>query len=231
MAAAFLQREPRRGRARHGSHGAAPPLRRRRALRGRAPARQRARPHRPPALAARRRWRKRTASRSSSIRTTTTCTGVRVPGERGRRPARRRRSTTTTSRTTTWDAVWESAVTRGRPGLDGGDARSRSRSCASRPRPGHTWGVNARRVVHRKNESLLAGARAEERERARLAHGPPRRASRGIRAGPAPGAAALRLGARRSTSSPRGAGNPFNDGSRTFGGRGPRPQVRPRHAT
>ena len=52
----------------------------------------------------------------------------------------------------TWDAVWESAVT-----VDGEGWSVEMRIPFSQLRfpttPGHAWGVNARRVVHRKNES------------------------------------------------------------------------------
>jgi hypothetical protein len=51
----------------------------------------------------------------------------------------------------TWDAVWESAV-----GIDGDGWTVEMRVPFSQLRfpaaPGHTWGVNARRLVHRKNE-------------------------------------------------------------------------------
>ena len=52
----------------------------------------------------------------------------------------------------TWDAVWESAVTRRRGRLDRRDAGA-ALAAALPDDAGHAWGVNARRVVHRKNES------------------------------------------------------------------------------
>jgi hypothetical protein len=117
----------------------------------------------------------------------------------------------------TWDAVWESAVR-----VDGGGWTVEIRVPLSQLRfptaPGHAWGVNARRVVHRKNESswlalvpknesglasrmaLLEGL--DEVEPGRHLELLPYVSGRAEYVEPLPG------------------GDPWNDGSRVFGGAG-----------
>ena len=74
---------------------------------------------------------------------------------------------------------------------------------------------------------LVARPRAEERERPRLAHGGASRASTGSSpGGTSSSCPTCRAGP--STSSPPTAGDPWNDGSRLFGGRRARLQVRAR---
>lgn len=116
-----------------------------------------------------------------------------------------------------WDAVWDSAVTR-----DAGGWVVEMRIPFSQLRfpstPRHVWGVNARRVVHRKQEAswLALVPRNESGLASRMAH------LHGIE-GIAP-ARHLELlpyaSARMEYVAPARAGNPFNDGSRPFGGVG-----------
>ncbi len=116
-----------------------------------------------------------------------------------------------------WDAVWESAVT-----VDGEGWLVEMRIPLSQlrfPKAGsHTWGVNARRVVHRKSESswLALVRRNENGLASRMAH------LEGI-AGIAP-ARHLELlpyaSARTEHVAPARPGNPFNDGSRSFAAAG-----------
>ena len=117
----------------------------------------------------------------------------------------------------TWDAVWESAVT-----LDAEGWVLEMRIPLSQLRfpkaDSHTWGVNARRVVHRKSESswLALVPRKENGLASRMAH------LEGI-TGIAP-ARHLELlpyvSARTEHIAPARPGNPFNDGSRLFGATG-----------
>jgi hypothetical protein len=117
----------------------------------------------------------------------------------------------------TWDAVWESAVA-----VDGDGWVVEMRIPLSQlrfpVREAHTWGLNARRVVHRKNEvSWLALVRKTESGLvSRMAH------LVGI-AGIAPRRPLELLpyaSAREEYVAPPRAGNPFNDGSRTLAGAG-----------
>ena len=85
--------------------------------------------------------------------------------------------------------------------------------------PGHAWGVNARRVVYRKNESswLVLVPKNESGLASRMAR------ARGDRRRSSPGATSSCCPTSRaapSTSSPPRAGDPWNDGSRYFGGAG-----------
>ena len=224
----FLQREPARARRRP-SHRAAPPLRRRRALRGRRASTTAS----PAASSASSRgatsWRRRTASRSSSIPHHDHLTGVEFQ---------------VSAAGVQRDAVTLRRQLRGRRlgrGLGvGGDASTREGwtvemripfsqlrfPAAARPHLGR------QRAAHRapQERGLLARPRAEERERAGLAHGPPR----GHRAASPPaGTSSCCPTPRRarSTSRPRAPGNPFNDGSRTFGGAGLDLKYGAHHAT
>ena len=116
-----------------------------------------------------------------------------------------------------WDAVWESAVTVDAQGwvVEMRIPFSQLRFPAT-ARP--TWGVNARRVVRRKSEvSWLALVPSSESGLAsRMAH---LEGLRGI-----PPARHLELlpyaSVREEHIAPPRAGNPFNDGSRPFGGAG-----------
>ena len=117
----------------------------------------------------------------------------------------------------TWDAVWESAVS-----VDGGGWSVEMRVPFSQLRfpttPGHAWGVNARRVVHRKNESswLELVPKNESGLASRMA------GLEGIE-GIQPGRHLELLpyvSGRAEYVAPSSAGDPFNDGSRVFGGAG-----------
>jgi hypothetical protein len=117
----------------------------------------------------------------------------------------------------TWDAVWESAV-----GVDDGGWSVEMRVPFSQLRfpttPGHAWGVNARRVVHRKNESswLELVPKNESGLASRMA------GLEGIE-GIEPGRHLELLpyvSARAEFVDPPSAADPFNDGSRYFGGAG-----------
>ena len=117
----------------------------------------------------------------------------------------------------TWDAVWESAVT-----IDAGGWTVEMRIPFSQLRfpeaPRHTWGVNARRVVRSKNEEswLALVPKNENGLASRMAH------LEGI-LGIAPGRH-LELvpyaSMRAEYMEPAQPGNPWNDGSRLFGGAG-----------
>jgi hypothetical protein len=116
-----------------------------------------------------------------------------------------------------WDAVWESAVA-----TDGDGWTVEMRIPFSQLRfpsaASHTWGINARRILHRKNEvSWLALVPKNESGLAsRMAH------LVGIE-GIAPGKHLELLpyaSAREEYIAPLRAGDPFNDGSRAFGGAG-----------
>jgi hypothetical protein len=117
----------------------------------------------------------------------------------------------------TWDAVWESAVT-----VDGGGWTVEMRVPFSQLRfpttPGHTWGVNARRFVHRKNEEtwLELVPKNETGLASRMAH------LEGI-ADVKPGKHIELLpyvSGRAEYIAPDRPGDPFNDGSRFFGDAG-----------
>jgi hypothetical protein len=117
----------------------------------------------------------------------------------------------------TWDAVWDSAVAVDAEGwtLEMRLPLSQLRFAAA---PVHTWGINARRVVHRKNEEswLALVPKNESGLASRMAH------LEGI-AGIAPGRHLELLpyaSAREEYVAPGRSGNPFNDGSRTLGGAG-----------
>ena len=124
-----------------------------------------------------------------------------------------------------WDAVWESAVT-----VDGEGWTVEMRIPFSQLRfpaaASHTWGINARRIVQRKNEvSWLA---LVPRTRAAWPRAWPtwRASTASPRA--APGAAALRVGA-RGVHRARAGRQPLQRRLARVRRRGPRPQVRPRH--
>jgi len=117
----------------------------------------------------------------------------------------------------TWDAVWESAVTRDEQGwaLEIRVPFSQLRFPSAF---GHAWGLNARRVVHRKNESswLALVPKNESGLVSRTAH--------------LEGIAEIRPGrhlellpyasARAEYVEPPVSGDPWNDGSRYAGGAG-----------
>jgi hypothetical protein len=117
----------------------------------------------------------------------------------------------------TWDAVWESAVT-----IDDGGWSVEMRIPFSQLRfataPGLTWGINARRVVQRKNETswLALWPKNESGLASRMAH------LEGIE-GILPGKHLELLpyaSARAEYVAPGQPGDPFNDGSRAFAGAG-----------
>jgi hypothetical protein len=117
----------------------------------------------------------------------------------------------------TWDAVWESAVT-----VDDAGWTVEMRIPFSQLRfptaPGHAWGVNARRIVYRKNESswLVLVPKNENGLASRMAGLP------GIE-GIEPGRHLELLpyvSGRVEYVAPARPGDPFNDGSRVFGGAG-----------
>jgi hypothetical protein len=116
-----------------------------------------------------------------------------------------------------WDAVWESAVA-----VDSGGWTVEMRIPFSQLRfpsaPRHTWGINARRIVQRKNEAswLALVPKNESGLASRMAH------LTGIE-----GIARVKhlellpyASAREEYIAPARAGDPFNDGSRAFGGAG-----------
>jgi hypothetical protein len=117
----------------------------------------------------------------------------------------------------TWDAVWESAVTRDESGwwleIRLPLSQLRFPSLA-----GHVWGVNARRVVHRKNETawLALVPKNEGGLVSRMAH------LEGI-AEVRPGRHLELLPYARAQAEyvePRAGGDPWNDGSRYSAGAG-----------
>ena len=117
----------------------------------------------------------------------------------------------------TWDAVWESAVS-----VDGSGWTVEMRVPFSQLRfpttPGHAWGVNARRVVYRKNESswLVLVPKNESGLASRMT------GLLGIE-GIEPGRHLELLpyvSGRAEYVAPATAGDPWNDGSRFFGGAG-----------
>ena len=117
----------------------------------------------------------------------------------------------------TWDAVWVSAVTVTDEGwtVEMRIPFSQLRFSAADT---HTWGVNARRVVHRKNEEswLELVPKNESGLASRMAH------LEGIE-GTFPGTHLELLpyaSARAEYVAPERPGDPFNDGSRVFGGAG-----------
>ncbi len=117
----------------------------------------------------------------------------------------------------TWDAVWESAVT-----VDDEGWTVEMRIPFSQLRfpatPGHAWGINARRFVYRKTEEtwLELVPKNESGVASRMAH------LEEI-ADVAPGKHVELLpyvSGRAEYIAPESAGDPFNDGSRLFGGAG-----------
>jgi hypothetical protein len=117
----------------------------------------------------------------------------------------------------TWDAVWSSTVA-----VDEGGWTVEMRIPFSQLRfpttPGHAWGVNARRVIHRKNEEawLALVPKNETGLASRMAH------LEGI-ANVAPGKHVELLpyvSGRAEYIAPEDAADPFNDGSRYFGSAG-----------
>jgi hypothetical protein len=118
---------------------------------------------------------------------------------------------------TTWDAVWRSAVT-----VDDGGWTIEMRIPFSQLRfpntPGHVWGINAHRVVYRKNEEswLELVPKNENGLASRMAN------LEGIE-GIDPGTHLELLpyaSARAEYIAPDRPDDPFNDGSRTFGDAG-----------
>jgi len=116
-----------------------------------------------------------------------------------------------------WDAVWESAVT-----VDEGGWSVEMRVPFSQLRfpsaPRHTWGINARRVIQRKNEEswLALVPKNENGLASRMAH------LAGVE-GIAPGKHLELLpyaSAREEYIAPARPGDPFNDGARAFAGTG-----------
>ena len=224
VAAGSCSATPRRP-AGHRADRAAPPLRRGRALR-RASASTTASPDAssgssPAATSSR----KRTASRSSWTPSRPPDRGG-VPAERGGGAARlhhlRRQL-----RGRLWDAVWESAVT-----VDGDGWTVEMRIPFSQLRfpaaASHTWGSTPGASSTARTR-VVAGARAEERERPGLANGSPR-GHRGDRPAQSPGAAALRVGA-RGVRRTRPRRRSLQRRLARVRRRRPRPQVRPGHAT
>jgi uncharacterized protein DUF5916/cellulose/xylan binding protein with CBM9 domain len=116
-----------------------------------------------------------------------------------------------------WDAVWESAVTVDAQGWVV-EMRIPFSQLRFPPAARHTWGINARRIVHRKSEIswLAVVPRNESGLASRMAH---LEGIRGIAK-----ATHLELlpyaSAREEYVAPGPLGNPFNDGSRTFAGAG-----------
>ena len=117
----------------------------------------------------------------------------------------------------TWDAVWESAVA-----VDDGGWSVEMRIPFSQLRfptaPGHAWGVNASRVVYRKNETswLVLVPKNESGLASRMA------SLEGIE-GIKPGRHVELLpyvSGRAEYVAPPGPGDPWNDGSRFFPGAG-----------
>ena len=116
-----------------------------------------------------------------------------------------------------WDAVWESAVT-----VDPGGWTLEMRIPFSQLRfpeaLHHTWGVNARRVIQRKNEAswLALVPKNENGLASRMAHlAGLERIAPGHHLELLPYASA-----REEYVAPARAGDPFNDGSRAFGSAG-----------
>jgi Domain of unknown function (DUF5916)/Carbohydrate family 9 binding domain-like len=116
-----------------------------------------------------------------------------------------------------WDAVWESAVT-----VDPGGWTLEMRIPFSQLRfpeaLRHTWGINARRVIQRKNEAswLALVPKNENGLASRMAHlAGLERIAPGHHLELLPYASA-----REEYVAPARAGDPFNDGSRAFGSGG-----------
>ncbi len=116
-----------------------------------------------------------------------------------------------------WDAVWESAVT-----VDPGGWTIEMRIPFSQLRfpaaQRHTWGINARRVIQRKNEAswLALVPKNENGLASRMAHlAGMERIAPGRHLELLPYASA-----REEYVAPARAGDPFNDGSRAFGSAG-----------
>jgi hypothetical protein len=116
-----------------------------------------------------------------------------------------------------WDAVWESAVA-----VDEGGWSVEMRVPFSQLRfpsaPRHTWGINARRIIQRKNEEswLALVPKNENGLASRMAH------LAGVE-GIAPGKHLELLpyaSAREEHIAPARPGDPFNDGARAFAGTG-----------
>jgi hypothetical protein len=117
----------------------------------------------------------------------------------------------------TWDAVWESAVAMGAGGWTV-EMRIPFSQLRFPTTAGHIWGINARRIVHRKNEEswLELVPKNESGLVSRMAH------LEGIE-GIAPGRHLELLpyaSTRAEYVAPEHPGDPFNDGSRYFGSAG-----------
>jgi hypothetical protein len=117
----------------------------------------------------------------------------------------------------TWDAVWESAIS-----VDADGWKVEMRLPLSQLRfstsPGHAWGINARRVVHRKNENswLVLVPKNETGLASRMTD------LEGLD-GVEPGRRLELLpyvSARAEFIAPESPGDPWNDGSRGFAGTG-----------
>ena len=105
-----------------------------------------------------------------------------------------------------------------RRGLDRGDADPLLAAPLPGSSPAHLGGQRAARRPQQER-GVVAGPGAQERERARLPHGPPR----GHRAGSRPGDTSSSLpyaSVRAEHVEPARPGDPWNDGSRLFGGAG-----------
>jgi len=116
-----------------------------------------------------------------------------------------------------WDAVWESAVTRDAEGWSL-EMRVPLAQLRFATISGHSWGINARRVIHRRNESdwLALVPKNESGLVSRMAH---LEGLAGIRPG-----RHLELvpyaSARADYVEPPAGGSPWNDGSRYAAGAG-----------
>jgi len=119
--------------------------------------------------------------------------------------------------TDAWDAVWESAVTRDECGWTV-EMRIPLSQLRFRAGDGHAWGINARRLVHRKTEEswLALVPRTENGLASRMAH------LQGIEGLAPPRHLELLpyASAREERVAPVRAGDPFNDGSRELGSAG-----------
>ena len=195
------------------AHRGARCLRRRRAVRRRADVRQRARAHRAAAVAPRRRCRRR-------LRRALPRSDARPPDRaRSSGSARPACSSDAILYNDTWTTargtrVWESAVTIDEQGWS---AEMRIPLSQLRFPFGDRADVGRqRRALHPAQErDRLARAGAQERERPRLADGAPDRPRRHPARARTSSCCPTRPRA-ASSSQPRRAGNPFNDGSRAF---------------
>ena len=119
--------------------------------------------------------------------------------------------------TTSWDAVWSSAVSHDDQGWSA-ELRIPFSQLRFNEDEHQTWGINASRFIRRKNETAWLEFWPEERQRARVADDAPRRASTASVRGGDWSSRPTRPRVR--SSSTRADGDPFNDGSRMFGSLG-----------